>query len=220
MPLTAFHWMLRLRKWQPKSTERSGGHIHWIHPSCQLPALLTCEQAAAERQQSGSSPARALIGAPLVSGCSTITSDLRLINVINSILVHMDDNIIRHYSNEDTFQITMEELGGMYKLTLTEIWLGTSRSPRQGGGIGGLHGDYGLRVNCKKKKNSLVRGIRKAMRRRFDWFEVICTTWNVVAQDAFGAATSRYASRSVSQMFVVFFLRKRSRSRNALALII
>lgn len=134
MPLTAFHWMLRLRKWQPKSTERSGGHIHWIHPSCQLPALLTCEQAAAERQQSGSSPARALIGAPLVSGCSTITSDLRLINVINSILVHMDDNIIRHYSNEDTFQITMEELGGMYKLTLTEIWLGTSRSPRQGGG--------------------------------------------------------------------------------------
>lgn len=35
----------------------------------------------------------------------------------------MDDNIIKHYSNEDTFQITMEELGGMYKLTLTEIWL-------------------------------------------------------------------------------------------------
>ncbi|XP_029316468.1 grainyhead-like protein 1 homolog isoform X3 [Cottoperca gobio] len=37
------------------------------------------------------------------------------------ILVHMDDNIIKHYSNEDTFQITMEEMGGMYKLTLTEI---------------------------------------------------------------------------------------------------
>ncbi|XP_068608578.1 grainyhead-like protein 1 homolog isoform X2 [Brachionichthys hirsutus] len=37
------------------------------------------------------------------------------------ILVHMDDNIIKHYSNEDTFQITMEELGGLYKLTLTEI---------------------------------------------------------------------------------------------------
>ncbi|GLD62342.1 grainyhead-like protein 1 homolog, partial [Lates japonicus] len=37
------------------------------------------------------------------------------------ILVHMDDNIIKHYSNEDTFQITMEDLGGMYKLTLTEI---------------------------------------------------------------------------------------------------
>uniref|UniRef100_A0AAQ5ZZS0 Grh/CP2 DB domain-containing protein n=1 Tax=Amphiprion ocellaris TaxID=80972 RepID=A0AAQ5ZZS0_AMPOC len=37
------------------------------------------------------------------------------------ILVHMDDNIIKHYSNEDTFQISMEELGGMYKLTLTEI---------------------------------------------------------------------------------------------------
>nr|XP_015825473.2 grainyhead-like protein 1 homolog isoform X1 [Nothobranchius furzeri] len=37
------------------------------------------------------------------------------------ILVHMDDNIIKHYSNEDTFQISMEELGGIYKLTLTEI---------------------------------------------------------------------------------------------------
>lgn len=35
----------------------------------------------------------------------------------------MDDNIIKHYSNEDTFQISMEEIGGMYKLTLTEIWL-------------------------------------------------------------------------------------------------
>lgn len=41
----------------------------------------------------------------------------------DSILVHMDDNIIKHYSNEDTFQISMEELGGLYKLTLTEIWL-------------------------------------------------------------------------------------------------
>lgn len=39
------------------------------------------------------------------------------------ILVNMDDNIIKHYSNEDTFQISVEELGGMYKLTLTEIWL-------------------------------------------------------------------------------------------------
>ncbi|XP_036398818.1 grainyhead-like protein 1 homolog [Megalops cyprinoides] len=37
------------------------------------------------------------------------------------ILVNMDDNIIKHYSNEDTFQIHMEEMGGMYKLTLTEI---------------------------------------------------------------------------------------------------
>ncbi|KAM4625489.1 grainyhead-like protein 1 homolog isoform 2-T2 [Polymixia lowei] len=37
------------------------------------------------------------------------------------ILVNMDDNIIKHYSNEDTFQISVEELGGMYKLTLTEI---------------------------------------------------------------------------------------------------
>lgn len=34
----------------------------------------------------------------------------------------MDDNIIKHYSNEDTFQIQLEEMGGMFKLTLTEIW--------------------------------------------------------------------------------------------------
>ncbi|XP_030642664.1 grainyhead-like protein 1 homolog isoform X2 [Chanos chanos] len=37
------------------------------------------------------------------------------------ILVNMDDNIIKHYSNEDTFQIQMEEMGGVFKLTLTEI---------------------------------------------------------------------------------------------------
>ncbi|KAJ8270976.1 hypothetical protein GJAV_G00121380 [Gymnothorax javanicus] len=37
------------------------------------------------------------------------------------ILVNMDDNIIQHYSNEDTFQIQLEEQDGVYKLTLTEI---------------------------------------------------------------------------------------------------
>ncbi|KAK6490083.1 grainyhead-like protein 1-like protein [Huso huso] len=37
------------------------------------------------------------------------------------ILVNMDDNIVKHYSNEDTFQIAIEEMGGSYKLTLTEI---------------------------------------------------------------------------------------------------
>ncbi|XP_051579605.1 grainyhead-like protein 1 homolog isoform X2 [Myxocyprinus asiaticus] len=37
------------------------------------------------------------------------------------ILVNMDDNIVKHYSNEDTFQIQMEEMGGLIKLTLTEI---------------------------------------------------------------------------------------------------
>lgn len=60
----------------------------------------------------------------------------------------MDDNIIKHYSNEDTFQISMEELGGMYKLTLTEIWLETSRSPwKRARKSGGLHGGYGPHVN-------------------------------------------------------------------------
>ncbi|KAH0518535.1 Grainyhead-like protein 1-like protein [Microtus ochrogaster] len=37
------------------------------------------------------------------------------------ILVNMDDNIVKHYSNEDTFQLQIEEAGGSYKLTLTEI---------------------------------------------------------------------------------------------------
>ncbi|XP_015265790.1 PREDICTED: grainyhead-like protein 1 homolog [Gekko japonicus] len=37
------------------------------------------------------------------------------------ILVNMDDNIIKHYSNEDTFQLQIEETAGSYKLTLTEI---------------------------------------------------------------------------------------------------
>uniref|UniRef100_A0A2K5D0Y6 Grainyhead like transcription factor 1 n=1 Tax=Aotus nancymaae TaxID=37293 RepID=A0A2K5D0Y6_AOTNA len=37
------------------------------------------------------------------------------------ILVNMDDNIVKHYSNEDTFQLQIEEAGGAYKLTLTEI---------------------------------------------------------------------------------------------------
>lgn len=34
----------------------------------------------------------------------------------------MDDNIIKHYSNEDAFHIRMEEVGGKVLLTLTEIW--------------------------------------------------------------------------------------------------
>ncbi|KAM3861469.1 grainyhead-like protein 1 homolog [Diretmus argenteus] len=37
------------------------------------------------------------------------------------ILVNMDDNVIRSYSNEDTFQIHMEDVGGQVLLTLTEI---------------------------------------------------------------------------------------------------
>lgn len=37
------------------------------------------------------------------------------------ILVNMDDNIVKHYSNEDTFQLQIEEVGGSYRLTLTEI---------------------------------------------------------------------------------------------------
>ena len=38
------------------------------------------------------------------------------------VLVNMDDIIIRHYSNEDTFIITFEEKGGKTKIVLTEVW--------------------------------------------------------------------------------------------------
>uniref|UniRef100_UPI00398EDB5F grainyhead-like protein 1 homolog n=1 Tax=Pristiophorus japonicus TaxID=55135 RepID=UPI00398EDB5F len=37
------------------------------------------------------------------------------------ILVNMDDNIVKHYSNEDTFQLNIEEIAGSYKLTFAEI---------------------------------------------------------------------------------------------------
>ncbi|XP_078397752.1 grainyhead-like protein 1 homolog isoform X4 [Cetorhinus maximus] len=37
------------------------------------------------------------------------------------ILVNMDDNIVKHYSNEDTFQLSIDEIAGSYKLTLAEI---------------------------------------------------------------------------------------------------
>ncbi|XP_036411365.1 grainyhead-like protein 2 homolog isoform X1 [Megalops cyprinoides] len=37
------------------------------------------------------------------------------------ILVNMDDNIIEHYSNEDTFILGIESFGDAYKITLTEI---------------------------------------------------------------------------------------------------
>lgn len=50
---------------------------------------------------------------------SRITTSL--IFYFSRILVNMDDNIVKHYSNEDTFQLQIEEVGGSYKLTLTEI---------------------------------------------------------------------------------------------------
>lgn len=37
------------------------------------------------------------------------------------ILVNMDDNIIEHYSNEDTFILNIESHTDAYKITLTEI---------------------------------------------------------------------------------------------------
>ncbi|XP_062406942.1 grainyhead-like protein 1 homolog [Sardina pilchardus] len=37
------------------------------------------------------------------------------------IVVNMDDNIVQHYSNEDTFQMDLKEDRGTFSLTLTEI---------------------------------------------------------------------------------------------------
>lgn len=39
----------------------------------------------------------------------------------SSILVNMDDNIIEHYSNEDTFILNMESMVEGFKITLMEI---------------------------------------------------------------------------------------------------
>lgn len=41
--------------------------------------------------------------------------------VPSSILVNMDDNIIEHYSNEDTFILNMESMVEGFKITLMEI---------------------------------------------------------------------------------------------------
>lgn len=45
------------------------------------------------------------------------------------ILVNMDDNIIEHYSNEDTFILDIDSYAEALKITLTEIW-----EPSGGGG--------------------------------------------------------------------------------------
>lgn len=37
------------------------------------------------------------------------------------ILVNMDDNIIEHYSNEDTFVLSIDSFADAYKITLAEI---------------------------------------------------------------------------------------------------
>lgn len=73
--------------------------------------------------------------------------------------------------------------------------------------------------------NSLVRGIRKAMRRCLDWFEVFRITWNVVRA---GCAWCCYTSAAVwAEVFLIwfffnYFLKKERDSslRHAVALII
>lgn len=45
------------------------------------------------------------------------------------ILVNMDDNIIEHYSNEDTFILNIESHTDTYKVTLTEIWRPRRQTP-------------------------------------------------------------------------------------------
>lgn len=41
--------------------------------------------------------------------------------VLVSVLVNMDDNIIQHYSNEDTFILAMDSSGESLRITLSEI---------------------------------------------------------------------------------------------------
>lgn len=38
------------------------------------------------------------------------------------VLVNMDDNIVQHYSNEDTFILAMESSADSLRVTLSEIW--------------------------------------------------------------------------------------------------
>lgn len=47
------------------------------------------------------------------------------------ILVNMDNNIIEHYSNEDTFILHIETYADAYKITLTEIWQLISQAERR-----------------------------------------------------------------------------------------
>lgn len=48
-------------------------------------------------------------------------ASLFLLLLPGSILVNMDDNIIEHYSNEDTFILNMESMVEGFKITLMEI---------------------------------------------------------------------------------------------------
>lgn len=203
MPLTAFHWMLRLHKWQPKPTERSGGHIHWIHPSCRRPAPLTCEQAAAEWQFSWASTYRSL------AVCFRLQRNHKWYTINSCHQQHSGSHGWQHHQALLQWRHLPDHHGGAGgHVQAHPYWNLTGDqqvTQTRGGGLEVYTAIIDSKWIVKKKKKSLVRRIRKAMRRCFDWFEVICTTRNVVAQDAFGAATSCYASRSVSQMFVVSF---------------
>lgn len=60
------------------------------------------------------------IGSPLSDTISPILSNLLI--VFLRVLVNMDDNIIQHYSNEDTFIMAIESSAESLRVTLSEIW--------------------------------------------------------------------------------------------------
>lgn len=85
---------------------------------------------------------------------------------------------------------------------------------------GGLHGGYGRHVNFFLFL-SLMRGIRKAMRRCLGWFMVFCIIWNVVGQGVLGAAIPHAVWAEVFLMWFFFLFPKRDSSlHHAVALII
>lgn len=53
--------------------------------------------------------------------CAHCSSVFISYSTLGSILVNMDDNIIEHYSNEDTFILNMESMVEGFKITLMEI---------------------------------------------------------------------------------------------------
>lgn len=45
------------------------------------------------------------------------------------VLVNMDNNIIQHYSNEDTFILALESSDDSFHVTLSEIWPPSASAP-------------------------------------------------------------------------------------------
>lgn len=194
--------MVKLRKWQPDSREVGGGGGSHSLNSSQLPAGNTFE---GRRQQGGCS--RALCCSKSVTLSFKAAAQLRLIY----------DWLISSTGSWFTWMTTSSST------TPTKT---PSRSPWRSWGActssplpksdwrqrvsrtrarksGGLHGGYGRHVNFFLFL-SLMRGIRKAMRRCLGWFMVFCIIWNVVGQGVLGAAIPHAVWAEVFLMWFFF----------------